>query len=134
MDTPRSGCPISVFLELFGDRWSLLIIRDLMFKDRRTFQDFLGAEEGVASNILSARLQWLEAQQIVTRRPHPTDGRKVLYGLTPRGLALAPALVEMVLWSAEHERTDAPPGVIAAMKADRDGFLAGVRARLAEGP
>lgn len=134
MDTPRSGCPISLFLELFGDRWSLLIIRDLMFKDRRTFQDFLGAEEGIATNILAARLQWLEAQRIVTRRPHPSDGRKVLYGLTPRGLALAPALVEMVLWSAAHEATDAPPEVIAAMQADRDGFLAGVRARLAGGP
>lgn len=134
MDIPRSGCPISLFLELFGDRWSLLIIRDLMFKERHTFQDFLAAEEGIASNILTSRLQGLEARGIVTRRPHPTDGRKVLYGLTPRGLALAPALVEMVLWSAEHERTDAPPAVIEAMRADREGFIAGVRARLGGAP
>ncbi len=129
---PRSGCPINIFLELFGDRWSMLIIRDLMFKNRRTFQDFLGAEEGIASNILSSRLQMLEGNDIITRRPHPTDRRKVIYGLTPRGMDLAPALVEMVLWSAEHARTDAPPEVVAAMKADRTAFIAAVRAQQGE--
>ncbi len=128
-DGPRSGCPISIFLELFGDRWSLLVIRDLMFKDRRTFQDFLGAEEGIASNILAARLHMLAGAGIISRTPHPTDGRRVVYGLTERGLDLAPALVEMVLWSARHAETDAPPDVVAAMAAGPVGFVAAVRAR-----
>lgn len=130
-DGPRSGCPIGIFLDLFGDRWSLLVVRDLMFKDRRTFQDFLGAEEGIATNILASRLQALEAAGIVSRTPHPTDKRRVVYGLTERGVDLAPALIEMVLWSARHAETEAPAEVVAAMAADRDAFVAGVRERLA---
>jgi DNA-binding HxlR family transcriptional regulator len=126
---PRSGCPISLFLEIFGDRWSLLIVRDLLFKDRKTFQDFVGAEEGIATNILTSRLQTLEARDIIRRDRHPTDRRRIVYRLTARGLDLAPALVEMVLWSAEHEQTDAPPEVIAAMRADKAGFIAAARSR-----
>ncbi|MBK8247200.1 MAG: helix-turn-helix transcriptional regulator [Gemmatimonadetes bacterium] len=126
----RSGCPISIALELLGDPWSLLIVRDLMFKGIRTFSGFQQAGEGIATNILAERLKRLEAAGIITRRPDPDDGRRAIYALTPRGIDLAPMLVEMVIWSARHEETDAPPATVRAMKRDRDAFVREVRARL----
>lgn len=127
---PRSGCPISIALELLGDAWSLLIVRDLMFKGRRTFNEFLAGGEGIATNVLTDRLRRLENAGIVRKRPDPDDGRRALYALTPKGLDLAPMLVELVLWSAAHGQTDAPPEVVLRMRTDRDGFIAEVRARL----
>lgn len=123
----RSGCPISLALELFGDPWTLLIIRDVMFKARRTFKEFQAAGEGVASNILSDRLGRLEAAGILASEPDPADARRVLYGLTPKGADLAPVLVEIILWSARHEETDAPPAVVRAMRADREQVVADIR-------
>jgi DNA-binding HxlR family transcriptional regulator len=119
----RSGCPISISLEIFGDRWSLLIVRDLMFKGRRSFREFAGAGEGVATNILTDRLTRLESADIIRRATDPGDGRKVVYRLTKKGMELAPVLVEMVLWAARHEDTDAPRAELRAME-DRDAFLA----------
>lgn len=123
----RSGCPISLALELFGDPWTLLIVRDVMFKARRTFKEFQAAGEGVASNILSDRLGRLEAAGILASEPDPADARRVLYGLTPKGADLAPVLVEIILWSARHEETDAPPAVVRAMRADREKAVADIR-------
>jgi DNA-binding HxlR family transcriptional regulator len=96
----RSGCPISIALELLGDAWSLLIVRDLMFKDRRTYNDFLTGGEGIASNVLADRLRKLEAANIIEKRRDPEDARRFLYRLSPKGIELAPVLVELVIWSA----------------------------------
>jgi DNA-binding HxlR family transcriptional regulator len=126
---PRSGCPISIALELLGDAWSLLIVRDLMFKDRRTYNDFLTGGEGIASNILADRLRKLEGANIIEKRRDPEDARRFIYRLSPKGIDLAPVLVELVIWSARHEQTDAPPAVVRNMKADREGFIADVRRR-----
>jgi DNA-binding HxlR family transcriptional regulator len=126
--TRRSDCPLSVSLDMFGDRWSLLIIRDLMFKDRHEFRDFLGAEEGIATNVLSDRLRRLEGHGIVARAPHPFDARKVHYRLTKKGLDLAPVLIEMIIWAATHEKTAAPPSVTLRMMRDRRGVIAELRA------
>ena len=123
----RSDCPISVSLELFGDRWTLLVIRDLMFKDRREFRDFLGAEERVASNVLADRLKRLIAAGVVTRAPHPDDARRALYRLTEKGVDLAPVLIEIVLWAAQHERTSAPAEELAQMREDREALLIAIR-------
>lgn len=123
----RSGCPISIALERFGDRWSLLVIRDLMFTERRRFNEFLNAGEGIATNVLSDRLRRLEASGLVTRGPDPEDGRKAVYRLTPKGLDLAPVLVELVIWAAHHEDTEAPPALVRQMESDRLGFAAGLR-------
>lgn len=120
----RSGCPISVALELLGDAWSLLIVRDLMFKDRRTFNEFLAGGEGIATNILADRLRRLEAAGIVEKRPDPDDGRRALYRLTRKGIDLAPVLVELVVWSATHETTEAPPAAVRSMRGDRRAFVA----------
>jgi len=125
----RSGCPISIALELLGDPWSLLIVRDLMFKDRRTYRDFLTGGEGIASNILADRLRRLESADIIEKRRNPEDGRRFIYRLSVKGIDLAPVLVELVIWSARHEQTDAPPSVVRGMRKDRAAFLAEVRRR-----
>jgi DNA-binding HxlR family transcriptional regulator len=127
----RSGCPISISLEIFGDRWSLLIIRDLMFENRRSFREFSAAGENIASNVLTDRLERLETAGIIARRLDPADGRRAIYSLTDKGFDLAPMLIEMVIWAAKYEDTDAPPAVVKAMKRDRAGFIAGLRARAA---
>jgi DNA-binding HxlR family transcriptional regulator len=121
---PRSGCPVSIALEKFGDRWSLLIIRDIMVRGHKTFREFQDSGEGIATNILANRLQKLEAAQIITREPEETDGRKFNYRLTEKGIDLAPVLLEILLWSARHERTGAPCEVMAHMAQNREAILA----------
>lgn len=128
----RSGCPISIALEIFGDSWSLLIVRDLMFKSLRTFNEFSAADEGIATNILTDRLARLEAAGILAKQPDPADARRIHYRLTEKGIDLAPVLVEIVLWSARYEDTDAPPSIVRAMRSRRKQFLADVRKRWAE--
>ncbi len=127
-DAPRrSACPIAISLDLFGDRWSLLIVRDLLFKKLRTFSQFAAAGEGIASNVLSDRLARLQAGGIVAQTADPDDGRRVVYRLTEKGLALAPALIEIVLWAARYEKTDAPPEVVKEMMSNRRGVLSQLR-------
>ena len=123
----RSGCPINVTLEALGDTWSLLIVRDMMFLGRRTYAEFLNAGEGIATNILSDRLQKLEAGGIIEKRRNPADARKFIYRLTEKGIDLAPMLIEMILWAARHEETAAPPEVVKKMTADRAGVIAEIR-------
>ena len=130
---PRSGCPISIALEMLGDAWSLLIVRDLMFKDKQTYNEFLQGGEGIASNILADRLRKLEAAGIVDKRADPSDARRFIYRLSAKGIDLAPVLVELILWSARHETTDAPAPVLRAMRGDREAFIAQVRQRLRSG-
>ena len=125
----RSGCPISIALEMLGDTWSLLVVRDLMFKGKQTYKDFLQGGEGIATNILADRLRKLEAVGIVEKRADPSDARRSIYRLSAKGIDLAPVMVELVLWSARNEATDAPAPVLRAMRGDRDAFIAGVRER-----
>ena len=126
---PRSGCPVSVSLEIFGDRWSLLIIRDLMVRGFRTFKQFQGSGEGIATNILAERLERLEAADIIAPEPEKTDGRRVNYRLTEKGIDLAPVMLELLIWGAKHEQTGMPCGVMAKMARNREWVLAEVRRR-----
>ncbi len=114
---------------MFGDAWSLLIVRDLMFRRLRSFNEFGSSAEGIASNILADRLAKLEAAGIIEWRADPADARRVHYRLTGKGIDLAPALVEIVLWSTRYEETDAPAEIVRAMRTQREAFLAGVRSR-----
>lgn len=127
--SPRSGCPISLALELLGDPWTLLVVRDLMFKGRHTFAALLAGGEGIATNILADRLSRLETAGVLTKTASPTDARRYTYRLTEKGIALAPTLVELVLWSAAHDRTDAPEKELRAMR-DRAAFLRDLQAHL----
>jgi DNA-binding HxlR family transcriptional regulator len=125
----RSSCPIATSLDIFGDRWSLLIIRDLLFTDHRRFSDFARADEEIATNVLTDRLELLECEGLIRRRPDPADGRKFVYDLTRKGFELAPVIVEMVIWAARHEKTAAPPVLVREMERDREKFVEGLRAR-----
>ena len=97
----RSNCPVNFGLETFGDKWSLLIIRDIVFWGKKTYGEFLKSDEGIATNILAARLVQLEREGILIKSPHPTDKRKDVYSLTEKGMELVPLLVEIVAWSGK---------------------------------
>lgn len=115
--TRRSNCPIAFGLDIFGDKWSLLIIRDLALTGKKTYQEFLDSEEHVATNILAQRLRLLEAQRIVRKEPDPRDGRKMAYRLTKKGADLAPILVAMTQWGATYDpRTMASPEFVRAVR------------------
>jgi len=125
----RSGCPVSIALETFGDRWSLLIIRDLMVRGYRTFKEFERSGERIATNILADRLRRLQASGIVTTEADPADGRRLNYRLTEKGIDLAPVLLELLIWSARHEDTGAPCATIQEIANNREAVLAEVRRR-----
>jgi DNA-binding HxlR family transcriptional regulator len=126
----RSGCPLNASVEMLGDRWSLLIIRDMMLRGASTYKTFLECYEGIATNILADRLRRLVAYGIIRKRPDPADGRKVMYQLTAKGIDLAPVLTEMVLWAAAHEDTG-NQALVRRMREDKAKFQAGVRQRWA---
>lgn len=128
----HSGCPLSIALEIFGDRWSLLILRDLLLKRFQTFKQFLESGEGIATNVLADRLQRLQEAGIITSSRSAEDARVVTYRPTRKGLDLLPVLVEIVLWSARYEETAAPPKLIRMMQADRACFIQDVLSRLPE--
>jgi len=128
----RSGCPVSVSLERFGDRWSLLIIRDLMVRGYRTFHEFEKSGEGIATNILADRLRNLEAAGIITAEAEATDGRRVNYRLTEKGIDLAPVMLELLIWGAKHEKTGASCALIADLEKNRAAILAETRRRWQE--
>jgi DNA-binding HxlR family transcriptional regulator len=127
----RSECPLNASVEMLGDRWSLLIIRDMMLRGFRTYKEFLECYEGIATNILADRLRKLVAYGILSTELDPSDGRKVIYLLTEKGIDLAPVLTEMVLWAAAHEDTG-NQALVRQMQKDKKQFLAGVRKRWAK--
>ena len=132
---PRSGCPISFGLDIFGDGWSLLVLRDLLFEGKRTFRAFAGSDERIASNILADRLRRLQAAGLIRRQRDCSDRRQVIYAPTEAGRALVPVLVELAYWGAVHDKaTGAPTAFRAGYEADRDALVAAMRARAAAGP
>jgi DNA-binding HxlR family transcriptional regulator len=114
---------------MLGDRWTLLIIRDLMVRGCQTFKEFREGGEGIATNILAKRLRRLAQTGIVTAKVEETDGRKVNYRLTEKGIDLAPVLLELLIWGARHEETGAPAAVIRKIEKNGGEFLAEVRRR-----
>jgi DNA-binding HxlR family transcriptional regulator len=130
----RSDCPINFALEIFGDPWSLLIIRDIVYFGKKTYKEFLESEEGMATNILASRLARLEQQGILMKKPSPLDKRKEEYILTEKGLDLIPVMVEMANWSAEYDPcTAAPADWIALMKAEREKMIQRIRETVQSG-
>jgi DNA-binding HxlR family transcriptional regulator len=99
----RSHCPVYFGLESIGDRWSLLIVRDIVFFGKKTYGEFLKAEEGIATNILASRLDFLESIGVLKKSPHGEDRRKDIYSLTEKGLDLIPIVFDIVRWSAKHD-------------------------------
>ncbi len=121
----RSLCPINLVLEAVGDNWSLLIMRDLMFRGHSSYQAFLRSEEGIATNILADRLQRLEQNGLISKASDPADARKFIYALTEKGADMAPLLVEMTLFANRHSaRIDMPKEVVADMQRNKSAFTA----------
>lgn len=103
VETHRSGCPISCSLDLLGDKWSLLIVRDMVFGRKRYFKEFFASDEGIATNILTDRLKRLEDNGIVSKQPDLENRRQIVYTLTEKGTALIPVLVELLCWGAVYD-------------------------------
>jgi DNA-binding HxlR family transcriptional regulator len=133
-DAVPSTCPINASLLVLGDRWALLIVRDLMFADCHGFKQFLSTGERMATNILTDRLERLLQAGIIKKEPDPSDGRKWVYGLTSKGVELAPILLELSKWGAKYEQGIAPKGVLEAWSLDREGFLTDLHKTLAVDP
>jgi DNA-binding HxlR family transcriptional regulator len=133
LDPRRSDCPISYALDLFGDRWTLLVIRDILFKHKHHYSEFLESEEQIATNILADRLRKLEDAGMITRTKAARNAGGVTYTLTEKGLDLAPMLIEIILWSARHDvATAAEPEFVAAALHDREALAIAVVHRHAE--
>ncbi|MCD0488791.1 helix-turn-helix transcriptional regulator [Pedobacter sp. MC2016-14] len=129
----RSDCPISSSLDIWGDKWSLLIVRDLMFSKQCTYGDFLKSDEKIATNILASRLQMLETAGVITKQDHPESKAKVLYKLTQKGVDLLPVMIEINLWADKYFTL--PPDrieILKEVKKDKDAFIRNKTAELAE--
>ncbi|MBL7771242.1 MAG: helix-turn-helix transcriptional regulator [Chitinophagaceae bacterium] len=123
-DKKRSDCPISCSLDIFGDKWSLLIIRDMMFANKSTYGDFLKSAEGIATNILASRLQSLEENKLIEKLEHPDSKAKVLYKLTQKAIDLLPIIVEIHFWADKHFEIPADiKAMIKEAKRDKDEFI-----------
>ena len=108
----RSTCPISTALEIVGDRWTLLVVRDLMFAGKRRFREFLQSEEAISSNVLADRLNALLENGLVTRQDDPTHAQKAIYSLTDKGLDLLPVIVAMSAWTQKYHRETRRPEAV----------------------
>ncbi|KPK65026.1 MAG: hypothetical protein AMS21_05865 [Gemmatimonas sp. SG8_38_2] len=126
----RSDCPVNFAVQLLGDSWSLLVVRDLMFKGKRTYAEFAQSEERISTNILADRLRSLVEAGLVRKQGR---GRGTRYSLTEKGIDLLPVLVDMILWSARHDPATATPAeFVDRATNDREGLLADLRDGLME--
>ena len=100
----RSGCPLASTLDIVGDKWSLLIVRDMLFQSKKTFKDFSTSPEGIAPGILSSRLKWLEENELITKQKLPDNKKENIYLLTEKGIELTPIITEIILWSDKNLR------------------------------
>ncbi|WP_424950328.1 winged helix-turn-helix transcriptional regulator [Deinococcus sp.] len=124
-DQPRSGCPVSLGLDIFGDRWTLLIVRDLMFAGKRHYREMLHSSEHISTNILADRLKMLLTEGIITRSGDPTHLQKVVYSLTEKGIALYPILIAIGDWSYQYRPVS--ESYLPAGKVDTEAQMAELR-------
>ncbi|SHF43672.1 winged helix-turn-helix transcriptional regulator [Chryseobacterium vrystaatense] len=133
MSRKRSDCPISSSLEIWGDKWSLLIIRDLMLKRECTYGDFLKADEKIATNILASRLQHLVETGIIAKKDHPDSKLKALYHLTEKGIDLIPLIVEINLWGEKYlSIPEERKKLVEKIKKDKEKFIREAKVYLSE--
>lgn len=130
----KSHCPVNFALEVVGDPWSLLIVRDIVFWGKKTYGEFLASDEHIATNMLAQRLHLLETKGILSKKHHPADKRKEVYELTDKGLDLIPVLIEMAGWSALNDpATTVPLSFVKCVAADRRGMFELIRQTVSEG-
>ena len=125
----HSGCPFTYALDIFGDKWSLIILRDLILFGKKTYKEFAGAGECIATNILADRLANLEKDGLISKAKDPNNRRSYIYSPTKKSLDLVPMFLELICWSAKHDpKTAAPPAYIRRAKKDRAGMVKDIRA------
>jgi len=124
----QSGCPVAFGLDTFGDRWSLLVLREMMVRGKKTYGDFLEIDEGIATNVLADRLKHLETEGIISKSRDPDNRRSYLYTLTDKGRDLAPILTEIILWGGKYDkRPQARREAVNKAKKNRQCFEATIR-------
>ncbi len=120
----RSNCPINFVLETFGDKWTLLIIRDLMFKGKVFYNEFLSSAENISTSVLAKRLKTLESQNIIQKSIDPKNRSKLRYALTRKGKDLLPIMLEITAWSARYDDlSNVPKSFVEALNNNKDGLL-----------
>lgn len=126
----RSLCPIATALDIVGDKWSLLVVRDMLLEHKKTFKEIYASREGIAPNILSSRFKMLEAFGIISKQKLPTNKKENIYLLTEKGIGLTPLVLEIILWSDKHLR-DFNPGIFdvssRGMNGDRTAIISGIQ-------
>ena len=127
----KSDCPINFGLELFGDRWTFLIVRDLMFKGKHYFGEFVNSEEKIATNLLSDRLSMLESENMIFRSKDKNHKQKIIYRLTKKGIDLMPVLIEIIMWSALYdEKSAVDMNFVKMVNEDKEGLIKELTAHL----
>lgn len=132
----KSHCPVNFTLEVVGDPWSLLVLRDIVFFGKHTFKEFLESSERITTSVLTSRLNSLEKHGVLTKQPHPTDLRSSLYHLTEKGLGLVPMLLAMMEWGTTHDRHSAgrrKMDFVARIKAEQSAISLQVQEMLRNG-
>ena len=125
-----TGCPVAFALDMFGDRWSLVVIRDILLKGYTTYGELLASDEQIATNILASRLKELEESGIITKKQNPENKRQNIYKITTMGMELAPIIVEMIRWSAKYDaNTKVSEEMLIKINVDREGFINNIQQR-----
>ncbi|HPF47543.1 MAG TPA: helix-turn-helix domain-containing protein [Emcibacteraceae bacterium] len=126
----RSNCPVSYALELIGDKWSLLILRDIILRDKRFYHEFAASAEGIATNILSNRLAMLESNGFINKQRDTEDRKRYIYSPTEKGLDLLPVIISMMQWSDKYNNeTDIRPPLMEKVRKDPKGYEKSIRAK-----
>ncbi|GAB3791236.1 hypothetical protein GCM10028818_62070 [Spirosoma horti] len=131
---PRSGCPLSYTLDFFGDKWSLLIVRDMALNNKSTYGEFLSSEEKIATNILADRLSMLETNGFVTKQVAADKKSKFVYRLTEKGISLVPIILEIGLWGSTYNPPGLNPNLHQALKQDKEGTIRTIQETLRSKP
>jgi DNA-binding HxlR family transcriptional regulator len=119
----RSGCPIASTLDIVGDKWSLLIIRDMLIKHKKTFKEISDSDEMIAPSILSARLKLLESYKLITKRKFPENKKENIYLLTDKGIDFTPIIIEFSLWGDSHMREFNEIDIIDGLQAEKSMII-----------
>lgn len=120
----RPACPVTFAMEIFGDRWTLLVLRDVILRGRHCYKDLLTANPGLATNVLADRLKRLERRGLLSKKQDSSDARQYVYKPTETAVALIPMLVEMIVWGAGQGASGVPESFLERFEADRDALIA----------
>nr|ALL53630.1 transcriptional regulator, HxlR family [uncultured bacterium fosmid I5J7] len=126
----RSDCPISFALEIFGDRWTLIVLRDLMLRSRQRYKELLEGDEGIATNVLADRLKRLEHRKLITKKRDPADARQFIYLPTELAVSLVPMLVEMTAWGIRTSESEVGSDFLDRFETERDKLISDLQQKV----